>query len=94
MARYWKTRKLDLFNKQELSGHLLQLGIDLSIPFETLTENIVMSKCTAVRKELRKVQLNAAEVQDDYLEEMGCLQTTNNKSDIVIIIKNIRHRKE
>eukprot|EP00957_Ditylum_brightwellii_P183070 13944483-Ditylum_brightwellii.AAC.1 len=53
-----------------------------------------MSKFTAARKELCKVQTNVAEIQDEYLEEMVCLQTTNNKSDIATIIENIRHHEE
>eukprot|EP00957_Ditylum_brightwellii_P203933 15336834-Ditylum_brightwellii.AAC.1 len=92
--RYWKIRKLDLFNKQEPSGNLLQLGNDLNTPFETLPGNIITSKLIAARKELHNVQLNAAEIQDDYLEEMAPLQTTNNKSVIAITIKNIRHQEE
>eukprot|EP00957_Ditylum_brightwellii_P152029 11576454-Ditylum_brightwellii.AAC.1 len=52
-ARYWKTRRLDLFNKQELSGNLLQLLNDLNIPYETLPEHIITSKLTVARKELR-----------------------------------------
>eukprot|EP00957_Ditylum_brightwellii_P070199 5332981-Ditylum_brightwellii.AAC.1 len=93
-VRYWKTSKFDLFNKRELSGNLLQLGIDLNIPFETLPENTIMLKLTAARKDLCKVQKHVAEIQDEYLEEMVHLKTTKNKSDIATIIKNISHRKE
>eukprot|EP00957_Ditylum_brightwellii_P153345 11671104-Ditylum_brightwellii.AAC.1 len=53
-----------------------------------------MSKFTVARKELQQVQINAAEIQDDYLEEMTCLQTTNNRSDIATNIKNICYLEE
>eukprot|EP00957_Ditylum_brightwellii_P093565 7124817-Ditylum_brightwellii.AAC.1 len=59
-ARYWKTHKSDLYNKKDPSTHILQLGKDLDIPFKLLPESIIMSKLTAARKELWKVQKNAA----------------------------------
>eukprot|EP00957_Ditylum_brightwellii_P039275 2971159-Ditylum_brightwellii.AAC.1 len=44
------------FNKCESSDNLLQLGKGLFIPYEDLPPNIILSKLTAARKELRKVQ--------------------------------------
>eukprot|EP00957_Ditylum_brightwellii_P164964 12560159-Ditylum_brightwellii.AAC.1 len=46
-----------------------------------------MSKLTAARKELWKVQKNAAEIRNDYLEEMACLQNSSHNTDIAMIIK-------
>eukprot|EP00957_Ditylum_brightwellii_P185298 14110042-Ditylum_brightwellii.AAC.1 len=93
-ARYLKTCKSDLYNKRDSSAHLVQLGKDLDIPFKVLPENIIMSKLTAARKEFWKVQKNAAEIYDEYLEEMACLQIKPRNTDIATIIKNIRHREE
>eukprot|EP00957_Ditylum_brightwellii_P090316 6878415-Ditylum_brightwellii.AAC.1 len=89
VVRYWETCKSDSFNKHEPSDNLLQLGRDLLIPYEDVPPNIIMSKLMAARKELRKVQKNAVEIQDEYLEEMACLETTCNNKDIATILKNI-----
>eukprot|EP00957_Ditylum_brightwellii_P090846 6917731-Ditylum_brightwellii.AAC.2 len=83
-----------MYNKRDPSAHLLQLGKDLSIPFKVLPENIIMSNLTAARKELRKAKKNAAEICDEYLKEMACLQITSHNTDIATIIKSIHHREE
>eukprot|EP00957_Ditylum_brightwellii_P210025 15364487-Ditylum_brightwellii.AAC.1 len=89
VVRYWKTHKSDSFNKRKPSDNLLQLGKDLFIPYEEFPVDIIMSKLTAARKELRKVQKNAAELQDEYSEEMARLQITHNNTDIATIIRNL-----
>eukprot|EP00957_Ditylum_brightwellii_P099205 7556006-Ditylum_brightwellii.AAC.1 len=93
-VRYWKTHKSDLYDKRNPSVHLLKLGKDLDVPFKLLPENIIVSKLTAARKELRKVQKNTAEIRNDYLKEMACLQNSSCNTDIATIIKNIRHKED
>eukprot|EP00957_Ditylum_brightwellii_P157328 11974558-Ditylum_brightwellii.AAC.1 len=53
-----------------------------------------MSKLTAARKDLQNIQKNAAEICDDYLEELARLQNSSHNTDIATIIKNIHHREE
>eukprot|EP00957_Ditylum_brightwellii_P097330 7413185-Ditylum_brightwellii.AAC.1 len=54
----------------------------------------IYSKLTCLRKDMEKAQKQAAELHDEYSEEMATLQVTHNNTDLATIIKNIRHREE
>eukprot|EP00957_Ditylum_brightwellii_P109774 8372464-Ditylum_brightwellii.AAC.1 len=51
-------------------------------------------KLTCSCKDLEKAQKQAAELRDEYSEEMAMLQVTHSNTDLAMIIKNIRHREE
>eukprot|EP00957_Ditylum_brightwellii_P054522 4130649-Ditylum_brightwellii.AAC.1 len=54
----------------------------------------VFFNLTKAQKELKTAQQNAADLQDEYLEEMAQSQTTHDTTDIATITKNIRHHEE
>eukprot|EP00957_Ditylum_brightwellii_P076430 5808806-Ditylum_brightwellii.AAC.1 len=93
-AHYWKTCKFDWFNNREASKILLHLDKKLDIQYENLDANTSASKLTTAQKELKEIQKNAAEIRDNYSEEMAQEQTKAQNTDITTIIKNIRHREE
>eukprot|EP00957_Ditylum_brightwellii_P069026 5239754-Ditylum_brightwellii.AAC.1 len=68
--------------------------MDLNIPYVQLSVALLSKQLTKARKNLQQVQKDAAEIQDEMLEEMAGHQTTHNNSDIVTIIKNICHREK
>eukprot|EP00957_Ditylum_brightwellii_P108668 8288848-Ditylum_brightwellii.AAC.1 len=59
-----------------------------------MENSLIASKLTAARKDLRKAQKMAAELRDEYLEEMAQLQINSRNMNLATITKNIHHREE
>eukprot|EP00957_Ditylum_brightwellii_P165394 12592861-Ditylum_brightwellii.AAC.1 len=93
-VRYWKTRSSNALKPRTAAVALLKLGKELNIPFSDLSIDKIQSNLTTAWKNLKQAQKQAAELQDEYLEEMAHLQITHNNTNIATIIKNIRHREE
>eukprot|EP00957_Ditylum_brightwellii_P184410 14046344-Ditylum_brightwellii.AAC.1 len=58
---------------------------------ETLS---IASKLTVARKGLKKAQKMAAELRDEYLEEMTQLHVTPKNTNLATIVKNMHQREE
>eukprot|EP00957_Ditylum_brightwellii_P198292 15110163-Ditylum_brightwellii.AAC.1 len=84
----------DALNGSDPSPQLLQLEIDLDIPPDSFTIDQIRSKLTASRKDLWKVQQNAVELGDKYLEERATLQACQSNTDLVVISKNLWHQEK
>jgi hypothetical protein len=93
-VRYWKMRKSDQLNQRDHDNYLLQLGDDLNIPYIIKTVDQIASHLTTARKHLKQVQGKAAQIRDEYLEEMATQLSKQQNTNIATIFKNIRHREE
>eukprot|EP00957_Ditylum_brightwellii_P125329 9552111-Ditylum_brightwellii.AAC.1 len=87
-------RKSDSNNNRDHDSYLIQLRKDLSILYKEYTDAKISSNLTKARRNLKHVQQKAAQLRDEYLEEMGTLLTNQQNTNIATIVKNIRHRKE
>eukprot|EP00957_Ditylum_brightwellii_P159436 12136946-Ditylum_brightwellii.AAC.2 len=93
-VRYWKTRKSDILNQRDPDHQVIQLGTDLGIQYQDLTANKICSNLTKARAALKTMQRQAAQLHDEYLEEMVTLMTTQEHTNIATIIKNIQNQEE
>ena len=82
-------RKSDQLNQRDHDNYLLQLGDDLNIQYKNKTVAQIALHLTAARKHLKQVQKKAAQIRDEYLEEMATQLSTQQNTNIVTIVKNI-----
>eukprot|EP00957_Ditylum_brightwellii_P182176 13879655-Ditylum_brightwellii.AAC.1 len=87
-------RRSNQMNNCPADAYLTKLGTDLGIQLCPLTTAAISSQLTKARSSLKTAQSNAAQLCDDYLEEMVTQMTAESNIDIATIIKNIRHCEE
>eukprot|EP00957_Ditylum_brightwellii_P078116 5938668-Ditylum_brightwellii.AAC.1 len=87
-------RRSNQLNDCPADAYLTKLGRDLGIQQCPLTTVEILAQLIKACSSLKTAQSNAAQLCDDYLEEMAAQMSEQSNTDTATIIKKIWHQEE